>query len=402
MQRRTTILFALASTSCIIGEPIGDLPGQGDSGGHDSLDPSSEAEGEVGDGHSSDPDDDGGDTTSSTPTDDGADDTTTGQPALCVHEPSGAEPGSIELQQALDIFAVDVVALDSDVAVFGEGHVRRLNSDLEEMFDVELSAPESGTVYSLRIVAPEDDQIVAAYYDPNGAPEWGAHRWLVGIEDGEIVWDTFLGEGTFAISATPNGTVAVVGATSTDGSEWETTLFEVDRHGDVIRTVPTDIVGNAPLQGASVGPLGDVAAFGLEDGAGWLAHWTADYDANWSNSVDFLPIYSIAHAPDGDLVFAHGVRSNDYALERLQTDQGASEWLRAIAGFPHEVDVDCDGSIVVAGHDGISRRDADGEPRWTTPIGDSPIAVDVDADGNIYALVQDVGSDVLLVKLAGL
>jgi hypothetical protein len=400
MQRRTTLLFALAQSSCLIGEPVGDLPGQGETGA-DSLDPSSEASGDVGDGHSSDPNDDNDSSATNTdPSADGGEDTG-GEPGLCVHEPSGAEPGSIVWQHGLDLYPSDVVALDSGVAVFAEGHVQRWTSDLEQVFDTELSAPESGLVYSLKIVALDDDQIVAAYYDPNGAPEWGAHRWLVGIDgDGAIVWDTFLGEGTFAISATPNGTVAVVGATSMDGLEWETTLMEVDDRGDLIRTVPTDIVGNAPLQGASVGPLGDVAAFGLSDGAAWLAHWTADYDANWSNSTD-PPPYALAHAPDGDIVVGRG-EGQGYMLERILTPQGELAWQHSLAAYPFDIEVDCDGSIVVAGHDGVSRRDADGTPQWTTFVDDNPVGIDIDRNGNIYALVQEVDSDPSLAKLTGL
>lgn len=401
MQRRPTILLALASTSCLIGEPIGDLPGQGDTGAG-SLDPSSEASGEVGDGHSSDPDDDGTSETTFDPT--SADESTTGDGIeLCTHSPSGLEPGSVVWQEVLSVYPRDVVALDAGVLVLGEEHLLRWTTEGEPVFDVELAAPGS-SLQSLQLVALRQDQFVAAFYDWNdGEPEYLADRWLMGFDgDGENLWETSLGEGSFAIAATGTGTVAVVSASSSDGIEWATTLLELDDHGDVIRSVPTDIVVDAPVQGGAAGPSGELLGFGLAESGSWIAQWREDYDANWSDTRLDVPTYAVAFAPGGDAVVAMGQGATGYLLERLDPDQAAPLWERELAEYPHDVDVDCDGSIVIGGHDGVSRRDADGTLQWTTPLGDSPLVVDIDSQGNIYSIVHENVEDPILVKLAGL
>ena len=410
MHVRTTVLFTLAGASCMFGKPIGDLPGTSDSG----------AEGEsgttAGDGNSSQTAEDDG--TSET-TFDPSEGTTGEVVELCEHEPSGLEPGSVVWEHAFEGFMGHEVAVVNDRPwIIGnstdtgeaDDHTRFARIDADGVgFSSWTWAAPGNVLTNPRLIAAIDDRVFVGINLP-GAEHcpWCSERMIIAYDDNNFVptdpaWELSLGEGAWGMSATPSGTLVVVGSTSDDGVEFEVEITEIDVDGNIIASTP-NVLSEEPgpyvVTRVAVGPLGDIiASGGLADqpDGGWTARWTGSHEFNWLLGGSTALGGALARAPNGD--YLHAFVNPPMVLERSLAEAGIV-WQVEIESEPSDIAVDCDDSIVLAGA-GLERRDGDGTVQWTHSLGPAIVAVAIADNGDILALSTH-GEASLLERYAGL
>jgi hypothetical protein len=325
-------------------------------------------------------------------------DTSTGEAELvCDRTPSGMEPGSVRSSFVIGTVATDIALTDDALWIVGHTSTftnltidrRRLDGNWSGGFMIPSAGV--GDLAPRRAIGLGDRVVFAVDIVQDPGCEWCNERWLVAYDDVDEIsvraWDLVLEAGSWDIARTDDGTILVASVASEDGVTFTTTLQEIDRDGNVMRSeTENGISVHGPMTRLAVGALDDVLLIGHEAGLqdGWMSHWASDFDLT-SSSTEVTTRYALGSLPNGDNLQAYAGASGP-VLERA-SPQLDTEWTIDLDVQPRALVGDCDEGFVVAGGS-VSRLDGAGNVQWSTPVIGVALSAVIDEAGDVLALVQ--------------